>query len=609
MPDQEIAASYKKVMPKRISILWLILGALLTVSVVPMYFYAKVVDINRDSLKRNEMLLQNTVTRSLADDASQRHYNLNVMLQNLSAAVQVTSGGNLDDATIASPEMRALLENFVSHGGDIAYATILNNEAKGITAGRIVPDEFLQREMKKGFDSAKEGRAYNGQALQVVTENQTRTVMLVTRPVMAGDMFVGLISAVIDLDYLLNRLQEVSRGGLVAYVVDSNGRLVAGAERSYAIGQDMTSIELVKSFVDEGGRLAATHEFDIDVKGTKTEMLGTYSPVPALHWAVIAQKKTEEAYSSIYEMQRTARLLAILAVLMSVMISVVAARRITTPLDVLTQSSRAIAQGDFSRRVELKTRTEIGELAQTFNIMTDEIEHFIEDLKQAAEQNRALFLGSIQMLAGAVDEKDPYTRGHSDRVTRYSVMIATELGLSTEEVEKIRIAAQLHDVGKIGIEDRILKKPGALTQEEFDIMKTHTTKGANILRPVEQLRDMIPGIELHHESLDGRGYPYGLKGEAIPLMPRIIMVADTFDAMTTNRPYQAAADPEYVVRIINSLANTKFDPKCVAAFTAVFQRGELQVRRTTTAPIAVAATAGALAAASEPETLVNTERM
>jgi putative nucleotidyltransferase with HDIG domain len=609
MPDQEIAASYKNVMPKRISILWLILGALLTVSVVPMYFYAKVVDINRDSLKRNEMLLQNTVTRSLADDASQRHYNLNVMLQNLSAAVQVTSGGNLDDATIASPEMRALLENFVSHGGDIAYATILNNEAKGITAGRIVPDEFLQREMKKGFDSAKEGRAYNGQALQVVTENQTRTVMLVTRPVMAGDMFVGLISAVIDLDYLLNRLQEVSRGGLVAYVVDSNGRLVAGAERSYAIGQDMTSIELVKSFVDEGGRLAATHEFDIDVKGTKTEMLGTYSPVPALHWAVIAQKKTEEAYSSIYEMQRTARLLAILAVLMSVMISVVAARRITTPLDVLTQSSRAIAQGDFSRRVELKTRTEIGELAQTFNIMTDEIEHFIEDLKQAAEQNRALFLGSIQMLAGAVDEKDPYTRGHSDRVTRYSVMIATELGLSTEEVEKIRIAAQLHDVGKIGIEDRILKKPGALTQEEFDIMKTHTTKGANILRPVEQLRDMIPGIELHHESLDGRGYPYGLKGEAIPLMPRIIMVADTFDAMTTNRPYQAAADPEYVVRIINSLANTKFDPKCVAAFTAVFQRGELQVRRTTTAPIAVAATAGALAAASEPETLVNTERM
>ena len=165
-------------------------------------------------------------------------------------------------------------------------------------------------------------------------------------------------------------------------------------------------------------------------------------------------------------------------------------------------------------------------------------------------------------------------------------------------------------MGKIGIEDRILKKPGALTPEEFEIMKTHTTKGATILRPVEQLRDMIPGIELHHESLDGRGYPYGLKGDAIPLMPRIITVADTFDAMTTNRPYQAAADPEYVVRIINSLANTKFDPRCVAAFTAVFQRGQLQVRHATV-PMAAAATADAvipITAGREVASLVNTER-
>ncbi len=599
-------------MPKRIPILYLILGALLTVSVLPMYFYAKVVAINRERLKTNEMLLQNTVTRSLADDASERHRNLSMMLQNLSAAVQVNSGGNLDDATIASPEMRALLETFVSNGGDIAYATIMNAEAKGVTAGRIVPDVFLRREMQKGFDFARDGHAYNGQALQVISGSETHTVMLVTRPIMAGDNFIGLISAVVDLDYLLNRLEEVSHGGLIAYVVDSNGRLVAGAERSYAIGQDMTSIELVKSFVDEGGRLAATREFSMVTNGTRTEMLGTYSPVPSLKWAVIAQKDTNDAYQGIYEMQRSARLLAILAVLMSVIISLWAARRITTPLGVLTASSRAIAEGDFSRRVHLHTRTEIGELAQTFNSMTNEIEQHIEKLKRAAEENRALFMNSIQMLAGAVDEKDPYTRGHSDRVTRYSVLIATEMGLSTEEVEKIRIAAQLHDVGKIGIEDRILKKPGALTPEEFEIMKTHTTKGATILRPVEQLRDMIPGIELHHESLDGRGYPHGLKGDEIPLMPRIITVADTFDAMTTNRPYQAAADPEYVVRIINSLANTKFDPRCVAAFTAVFQRGQLQVRHTAVpmpaVSLAAVATSAAMASAPEAATLVNTER-
>src|SRR5436853_5991789 len=200
------------------------------------------------------------------------------------------------------------------------------------------------------------------------------------------------------------------------------------------------------------------------------------------------------------------------------------------------------------------------------------------------------------MLAGAVDEKDPYTKGHSDRVTRYSVILATELALTQEEIEKVRISAQLHDVGKIGIEDRILKKPGALTPDEFEVMKTHTVKGGTILRPVEKLKEMLPGIELHHESLDGRGYPFGLKGDQIPLMPRIIMVADTFDAMTTNRPYQAAMDPEYVIRIINSLANTKFDAYVVAAMTRVFESGKLRIHRAAVVTAEQAETATAAAA-------------
>ena len=130
-------------------------------------------------------------------------------------------------------------------------------------------------------------------------------------------------------------------------------------------------------------------------------------------------------------------------------------------------------------------------------------------------------------------------------------------------------------MGKIGIEDRILKKPGALTPEEYEVMKSHTVRGANILRPVEQLREMIPGIELHHESLDGKGYPYGLKGDDIPLPARIIAVADTFDAMTTNRPYQSAKEPEYAIQIINTLTRNKFDPNVVAALTSIFERGEI----------------------------------
>jgi len=318
-------------------------------------------------------------------------------------------------------------------------------------------------------------------------------------------------------------------------------------------------------------------------------MLGTYSPVTSLDWAVVVQKPRVEAYRGIYEMQRTGRLLAWLAVFVSVGLSIFSARRITNPLQVLTESSQAIARGDFSQRVHVKTRTEIGELATTFNTMTDELEQFVEDLKRAAEENKALFMGSIQMLAGAVDEKDPYTRGHSDRVTRYSLLIAKEMGLDPGFLEILRVSAQLHDVGKIGIEDRILKKPGALTPEEFEIMKAHTTKGANILRPVPQLREMLPGIELHHEALNGRGYPYGLKGDDIPLLARVIAVADTFDALTTNRPYQQARDAVEALRIIKDLSGQRLDPKAVAALLVVFQRGEIRLQRRVVETITVEA--------------------
>ena len=568
--------------PSRIPIWLLILGVLILVSVVPLYFYGtQVVAINRERLVTNERLLQNTVTGSLSDDILQRQNNLRTMLGNLSSAIQVASGGDIGAQQVTAPELRALLEQFVTSSDDLSYATLLNTDAKGISAGRIAPDVFLQRELERAFTAAREGRDYNGPPLSVDTGKGAHTMMLVSTPILASGRFVGMLGAVIDLQFLIKRLKDASTGDLLTYVVDRQGRLVAGATNEFATGQDLTRFEIVKNFVDQGGKaqLRATKEFTIKRNNEEIAMLGTYSPVPALEWAVIAQKPQREAYRVADEMQRTASLWALLLALVTVAISVFASQKITSPLRILTESSRAIAKGDFSQRVHLKSRTEIGELAETFNVMSTDLERFVADLKRAAEENRTLFMSSIQMLAGAVDEKDPYTKGHSDRVTRYSVMLATEMGLTSEEVERIRISAQLHDVGKIGIEDRILKKPGALTPDEFEIMKTHTTKGGTILRPVEMLKEMIPGIELHHESLDGRGYPYGLKGDAIPLMARVITVADTFDAMTTNRPYQAAMDPEYVVRIINSLSATKFDTRVVAAMTSVFGKGMLRLHR------------------------------
>jgi HD-GYP domain-containing protein (c-di-GMP phosphodiesterase class II) len=597
--------------PTRIPILYVILGVLTLISVVPVYLYSILMEsLNRDRLITNERLLQNTVTRSLADDISQRQESLRMMLANLSSSLQVASGGDVTSQHVEAPELRALLENFVSSSEDLAYATLLNSDAKGISAGRIAPDAFLQRELERAFVASREGRAYNGQALVVGTGKSARTIMLVSTPVVYGGHFLGMIATVVDLQFLIRRLQEVSRGGLTPYVVDSQGRLVAGANSDYATGQDMSNLEIVHNFVDQGGKaqmVAATREFSTGGKNS-VKMLGTYSPVNNLDWAVIVQKPRIDAYRGVYEMQRTGRLLALMAVALSIGVSTIAARRITNPLEILTESSRAIARGDFSQRVQLKSRTEIGELASTFNIMSEELEQFVLDLKRAANENLELFMGSIQMLAGAVDEKDPYTRGHSDRVTRYSVLIAKEMQQPDDFIETVRVAAQLHDVGKIGIEDRILKKPGALTPEEFDIMKTHTTKGANILRPVAQLKDMIPGIELHHESLDGRGYPRALKGDEIPLLPRIIAVADTFDALTTNRPYQQAHEPHDALRIIHSLSGKRLDPAAVIALDAIYHRGDIRVQRVPAAPKSAVAAVASTAVPLDNMALVQTTR-
>jgi hypothetical protein len=180
------ALSLKRFIPARIPILYVILGVLVAISVVPMYFYsAQVEAINRDRLKTNEMLLQNTVTRSLADDIAQHEASLRMMLNNLSAAIEIASG-DIGASHVQTPELRALLENFVSSSQDIAYATLLNSGAKGISAGRITPDAFLQRELERGFAAARDGRAYNGQALVVGSGRTAKTVVLVTTPVVVS---------------------------------------------------------------------------------------------------------------------------------------------------------------------------------------------------------------------------------------------------------------------------------------------------------------------------------------------------------------------------------------------------------------------------------------
>lgn len=195
----------------------------------------------------------------------------------------------------------------------------------------------------------------------------------------------------------------------------------------------------------------------------------------------------------------------------------------------------------------------------------------IENAKLYAEMKRQ-YLSMVMALAAAIEAKDSYTHGHSTKVMEYAVKIGIEMGLSEEEIDTVRYAGLLHDIGKIGIKDVILTKTGSLTDEEINELHKHPEYGANIMERVDMLREIAPLTLYHHERFDGKGYPLGLVGDQIPLGARILAVADTFDAMIADRPYRKAFPFDYVKREMNKAAGTQLDPEIVRVFFAILKR-------------------------------------
>ena len=198
--------------------------------------------------------------------------------------------------------------------------------------------------------------------------------------------------------------------------------------------------------------------------------------------------------------------------------------------------------------------------------------NMLEDISDSYKELEKLFLGLTQVMVNAIDAKSPWTRGHSVRVAEYATQIGREMGLEDEEVDNLRIGGLLHDVGKIGTYDYLLDKPERLSDDEFDVIRKHPVQGAKILQNIEQLAEVIPSILYHHERIDGRGYPQGLKGEAIPLGARILHVADSFDAMLADRPYRPSPGKEYAVAELRKWSGTQFDAEVVEAFLRVLAR-------------------------------------
>jgi len=214
---------------------------------------------------------------------------------------------------------------------------------------------------------------------------------------------------------------------------------------------------------------------------------------------------------------------------------------------------------------QFQLKQDNGRLVRDLQVRNVELHSTLRDLRQAKERIEDNFVGMLQSLANALEAKDAYTAGHSERVARWAVMIARKIGLSTAEIDHIRAVALLHDIGKIGMPERILNKPGALTEAEWALVKTHPVTGAQILQPLRSFHDYIPIVRHHHEWFNGRGYPDQVGGAELPIVVWIAATADAFDAMTSNRPYRGMQTLDFAFHQLSRGSGSQFNPECVRA--------------------------------------------
>ena len=237
-------------------------------------------------------------------------------------------------------------------------------------------------------------------------------------------------------------------------------------------------------------------------------------------------------------------------------------------IDITKESNRELLDVYASTISEMKSR----ELSAKNG--KDAFFNMLEDINESYEELEDLFLKLVRVMVNALDAKSPWTKGHSERVSMYAEAIALEMNIDQDDIKDIKLAGLLHDIGKIGTSDYLLDKPGALTKEEFMQIKKHPAQGASILEDIKQLRNIIPYIKYHHEKIDGTGYPSNIVGERIPLGAKILHVADSFDSMTSDRPYRSAPGLEFALNELIMYKGTQFDPDVVDSFMKILSRSQ-----------------------------------
>ncbi len=306
--------------------------------------------------------------------------------------------------------------------------------------------------------------------------------------------------------------------------------------------------------------LAAFKEPAVDLEISEDawgKMISGYAPIPDREGKTIAILGVDIMASDIYKAQQAINgwifLVLQAGTLLSVGLGLWFSFGLTRPVKALGEGIRRVSHGDLQYRIKTSGKDEISELCQAFN-------HMAEDLRLSRQKNLDYFYGVMQSLVRIVEARDPYTRGHSERVAEYAVQIATRMGLSKPSVEMLRQAAVLHDIGKLGIHEEVLKKSEKLTAEEWELLRNHPVIGEDILRPVFFDPEMLAVVRGHHERYDGKGYPDQLAGDEIHILAQTLSVADAYDAMTSTRPYRKAFSREEAIKELRDNRNAQFNP-------------------------------------------------
>lgn len=568
-----------------VRMVYVLLAVFAIVALAPLGSVAfRLIDGSREALKTSQQEYQHLLAATISKEIDVHVDGLRAQLTQGSYSLAKVKGG---DGAVSDDAVRRVLDEIVDER--VLYlrftdlrGRVLQSKAAGALPGNLEP-LFLA-----GFrDAISLAGQHTGAASAthadpiLLAGDPPAAALLLTAPVVSGGRFVGVVSALVDLQSVWDSVMDGhGKEPHAMFAVDATGHLFAAKNLpGIDAGRDMADSVIVKRFRDNPGRVSETMPFGWSPRpdDPPERYLGSYE-VSGEGWGVFVQARERQFYGPVSKMIESTMQWGLLALATALLAAAVFARVLAQPIKHLAEASRAFARGDFKSRVPAGSITEVGELADTFNRMAAEIEDFIRRLKLAAAENNELFLGTARALASAIDAKDPYTRGHSVRVNRYSVILARYHGLSEEEIRDIHVASLLHDVGKIGVDDAILKKPGKLNDAEFDVMKQHTVIGANIMAPIRQMKRLLPGLRSHHERWAGEGYPDGLAGDQIPRMARIIAVADSFDAMTTERPYQKAMTFEAALARLNELKGTAFDETVVESFNRAYLAGEFTPR-------------------------------